>query len=129
MDAPIIPQLVEVTLAGGLGYVIKSAWDYYVKRQDAKTPEAQQALQLTQSNGQVDILARVNAELESDNDRLRKIIRDTDIHIVEQKRAWDEERSRLMTELETMRANLINMMGEIDVLQSKLRALTEPLTD
>lgn len=124
-----LPQLVEVTLAGGVGYVVKAAWDFFAKRQDAKTPEAKQAFQLTHTSGQVDLLARINAELESDNDRLRKILHETEDRAEAQRQQWIAERYALTTEVDTLRAKVIDLVKEMDVLQSRLKALTESYGD
>lgn len=125
MDPSIFPQLVQVTLAGGFGYVVKAAWDFFATRQTAKTPEAKQAAQLTHTTGQIDLLARVNSELESDLDRMRKTLHDVEDRFYRQRDEWAKERAALLTELDEMRGKLVDLMSEVDTLQHKLRDITD----
>ena len=117
-------RLVEVALAGGIGYILKSGWDLFVRRSDAKTPQANAVFQLTHTGQQVDILARVNRELEDDLDRCRAILAETETRARENEAAWQareaawfEERRKLQEQLEAMHARVRSLLDEVETLQ------------
>ena len=117
-------RLVEVALAGGIGYILKSAWDFLVRRSDAKTPQANAVFQLTHTGQQVDILARVNSELEDDMGRCRAILAETETRARENEAAWQvreaawfEERRKLQEQLEAMHARVRSLLDEVETLQ------------
>lgn len=117
-------RLVEVALAGGIGYILKSGWDLFVRRSDAKTPQANAVFQLTHTGQQVDILARVNKELEDDLGRCRAILAATETRARENEAAWQareaawfEERRKLQEQLEAMHARVRSLLDEVETLQ------------
>ena len=106
-------RLVEIALAGGIGYILKSAWDLFVRRSDAKTPQANAVFQLTHTGHQVDILARVNSELEDDMNRFRAMLAETETRARANEAAWQvreatwfEERRKLQEQLNAMHARV-----------------------
>lgn len=119
-------KLVEVALAGGVGYIMKSAWDWIVRRSESKTPQASATFQLTYTGQQVDLLARVNAELESDVATLRTSLRETETNFRANEAAWQvreaawlAERRQMQNQLDTMHAQVRGLMDEIETLQRR----------
>ena len=119
-------RLVEVALAGGVGYILKSAWDLFARRSDAKTPQANAVFQLTHTGQQVDILARVNSELEDDMNRLRVILTETEARARANEAAWQareaawfEERRKLQEQLNAMHAQVRSLLEEVETLQQR----------
>ena len=119
-------KLVEVLLAGGLGYIIKSAWDWIVRRSDSRTPQASAVFQLSHTGQQVDLLARVNAELEGDVSRLRAILREVEDANRAHERdwqtretAWFQERRAMQVQLEQMHVQVRGLMDELEALQKR----------
>lgn len=124
--SPDMVKLVEVILAGGGGYVIKQAWDWWRDRRRAALPEARHIVQLTHTAQQVDLLAKVNQELEDDLARVRAVLRDTETHSRSSESAWQAreaawllERRELQSELDEMHAKVRGLMDEIESLQRK----------
>lgn len=125
-------RLVEIALAGGIGYILKSAWDLFVRRSDAKTPQANAVFQLTHTGQQVDILARVNSELEGDMDRCRAILTETEARARANEAAWQareatwfEERRKLQEQLDAMHAQVRSLLDEVETLQSRWSRLEQ----
>lgn len=119
-------RLVEIALAGGIGYILKSAWDLFVRRSDAKTPQANAVFQLTHTGHQVDILARVNSELEDDMNRFRVILAETETRARANEAAWQvreatwfEERRKLQEQLNAMHAQVRSLLDEVETLQQR----------
>ena len=119
-------RLVEVALAGGIGYILKSGWDLFVRRSDAKTPQANAVFHLTHTGQQVDILARVNSELEDDMGRCRAILTETETRARENEAAWQareaawfEERRQLQEQLDAMHTRVRSLLDEVETLQSR----------
>ena len=119
-------RLVEVALAGGVGYILKSAWDLFARRADAKTPQANAVFQLTHTGQQVDILARVNSELEDDMNRFRVILTETEARARASEAAWQareaawfEERRKLQEQLDAMHAQVRSLLDEVETLQKR----------
>ena len=119
-------RLVEIALAGGIGYILKSAWDLIVRRSDAKTPQANAVFQLTHTGQQVDILARVNSELEDDMNRFRVILTETETRARASEAAWQareaawfEERRKLQEQLNAMHAQVRILLEEVETLQQR----------
>ena len=119
-------RLVEVALAGGIGYILKSGWDLFVRRADAKTPQANAVFQLTHTGQQVDILARVNSELEDDMNRFRVILTETEARARANEAAWQareaawfEERRKLQEQLNAMHTQVRSLLDEVETLQQR----------
>ena len=119
-------RLVEVALAGGIGYILKSSWDLFVRRSDAKTPQANAVFQLTHTGRQVDILARVNSELEDDMNRFRVILTETEARARASEAAWQareaawfEERRKLQEQLDAMHTQVRSLLDEVETLQQR----------
>ena len=119
-------RLVEVALAGGVGYILKSAWDLFARRSDAKTPQANAVFQLTHTGQQVDILARVNSELEDDMNRLRAILTETETRARASEAAWQarevawfEERRKLQEQLDAMHTQVRSLLDELETLKQR----------
>ena len=119
-------RLVEIALAGGIGYILKSAWDLFVRRSDAKTPQASAVFQLTHTGQQVDILARVNSELEDDMNRFRVILTETEARARASEAAWQareaawfEERRKLQEQLDAMHAQVRSLLDELETLKQR----------
>ena len=119
-------RLVEVALAGGVGYILKSAWDLFARRSDAKTPQANAVFQLTHTGQQVDILARVNSELEDDMNRFRVILAETETRARASEAAWQareaawfEERRKLQEQLDAMHTQVRSLLDEVETLQQR----------
>ena len=119
-------RLVEVALAGGVGYILKSAWDLFARRSDAKTPQANAVFQLTHTGQQVDILARVNSELEGDMDRFRAILTETETRARASEAAWQareaawfEERTKLQEQLDAMHTQVRSLLDELETLKQR----------
>lgn len=119
-------RLVEVALAGGIGYILKSAWDLFARRSDAKTPQANAVFQLTHTGQQVDILARVNKELEDDMNRFRVILTETEARARANEAAWQAresawfaERRKLQEQLDAMHAQVRSLLDEVETLQKR----------
>ena len=119
-------RLVEIALAGGIGYILKSAWDLFVRRSDAKTTQANAVFQLTHTGQQVDILARVNSELEGDMNRFRAILTETETRARASEAAWQarettwfEERRKLQEQLDAMHAQVRSLLDEVETLQQR----------
>lgn len=117
-------RLVEIALAGGIGYILKSAWDLFVRRSDAKTPQANAVFQLTHTGQQVDILARVNSELEGDMNRSRALLAETEARAraseadwQAREATWFEERRMLQEQLATVQARVRGLLDEVETLQ------------
>lgn len=122
-------RLVEVALAGGVGYILKSAWDLFTRRSDAKTPQANALFQLTHTGQQVDILARVNSELEGDMNRSRVMLAETETRARASEAAWQareaawfEERRKLQEQLDAMHNRVRSLLEEMEILQQRLRS-------
>ena len=122
-------RLVEVALAGGVGYILKSAWDLFARRADAKTPQANALFQLTHTGQQVDILARVNSELEGDMNRSRVMLAETETRARASEAAWQareaawfEERRKLQEQLDAMHKRVRSLLEEMEILQQRLRS-------
>ena len=98
--SPDMVKLVEVILAGGGGYVIKQAWDWWRDRQRAALPEARHIVQLTHTAQQVDLLAKVNQELEDDLACVRAVLRDTETHSRSSESAWQAREAAWLLELD-----------------------------
>lgn len=119
-------RLVEVALAGGVGYILKSAWDLFARRSDAKTPQANAVFQLTHTGKQVDILARVNKELEDDMNRFRVILTETETRARASEAAWQareaawfEERRKLQEQLDAMHTQVRSLLDELETLKQR----------
>ena len=119
-------RLVEVILAGGVGYIIKSAWDWFVRRSEAQTPHASATFQLSHTGQQVDLLARVNAELEGDIDRLRLTLTAVEAHARESELAWQArenawlaEKRQMQEQLDQMHAQVRAQLDQIETLQRR----------
>ena len=119
-------RLVEVALAGGVGYILKSAWDLFARRSDAKTPQANAVFQLTHTGQQVDILARVNSELEDDMNRFRAILTETETRARASEAAWQvreaawfEERRKLQEQLDAMHTQVRSLLDELETLKQR----------
>ena len=119
-------RLVEIALAGGIGYILKSAWDLFVRRSDAKTPQANAVFQLTHTGQQVDILARVNKELEDDMNRFRVILTETETRARTSEAAWQareaawfEERRKLQEQLDAMQVQARRLLDELETLKQR----------
>ena len=119
-------RLVEIALAGGIGYILKSAWALFVRRSDAKTPQANAVFQLTHTGQQVDILARVNSELEDDMNRFRVILTETETRARASEAAWQareaawfEERRKLQEQLNAMHTQVRSLLDEVETLQQR----------
>ena len=119
-------RLVEVALAGGVGYILKSAWDLFARRSDAKTPQANAVFQLTHTGQQVDILARVNKELEDDMNRFRVILAETEPRARASEAAWQvreaawfEERRKLQEQLDAMHTQVRSLLDELETLKQR----------
>ena len=119
-------RLVEIALAGGIGYILKSAWDLFVRRSDAKTPQANAVFQLTHTGQQVDILARVNSELEGDMNRFRAILTETETRARANEAAWQareatwfEERRKLQEQLDAMQVQARRLLDELETLKQR----------
>ena len=119
-------RLVEIALAGGIGYILKSAWDLFVRRSDAKTPQANAVFQLTHTGQQVDILARVNSELEDDMNRFRVILTETEARARASEAAWQareaawfEERRKLQEQLDVMQVQARRLLDELETLKQR----------
>ena len=119
-------RLVEVALAGGVGYILKSAWDLFVRRADAKTPQANALFQLTHTGQQVDILARVNSELEGDMNRSRVMLAETEARARASEAAWQareaawfEERRKLQEQLDVMQVQARRLLDELETLKQR----------
>ena len=119
-------RLVEIALAGGIGYILKSAWDLFVRRSDAKTPQANAVFQLTHTGQQVDILARVNSELEDDMNRFRVILTETEARARANEAAWQareaawfEERRQLQEQLDVMQVQARRLLDELETLKQR----------
>ena len=119
-------RLVEIALAGGIGYILKSAWTLFVRRSDAKTPQANAVFQLTHTGQQVDILARVNSELEDDMNRFRVILTETETRARASEAAWQareaawfEERRKLQEQLNAMHTQVRSLLDEVETLQQR----------
>ena len=123
-------RLVEVALAGGVGYILKSAWDLFARRSDAKTPQANAVFQLTHTGQQVDILARVNSELEDDMNRFRAILTETETRARASEAAWQvreaawfEERRKLQEQLDAMQVQARRLLDELETLKQRWRSM------
>ena len=119
-------RLVGVALAGGVGYILKSAWDLFARRSDAKTPQANAVFQLTHTGQQVDILARVNSELEGDMNRFRAILTETETRARAseaawqvREAAWSEARRKLQEQLDAMHTQVRSLLDEVETLQQR----------
>ena len=119
-------RLVEIALAGGIGYILKSAWDLFVRRSDAKTPQANAVFQLTHTGQQVDILARVNSELEDDMNRFRAVLTETEARARASEAAWQareaawfEERRKLQEQLDAMQVQARRLLDELETLKQR----------
>lgn len=119
-------RLVEVALAGGVGYILKSAWDLFARRADAKTPQANALFQLTHTGQQVDILARVNSELEGDMNRSRVMLAETETRARASEAAWQareaewfEERRKLQEQLDAMQVQARRLLDELETLKQR----------
>ena len=123
-------RLVEVALAGGVGYILKSSWDLFARRSDAKTPQATAIFQLTHTGQQVDILARVNRELEDDMNRFRVILTETETRARASEAAWQareaawfEERRNLQEQLDAMQVQARRLLDELETLKQRWSSL------
>ena len=129
-------RLVEVALAGGVGYILKSAWDLFARRVDARTPQANAVFQLTHTGQQVDILARVNSELEDDMNRFRAVLTETEARARASEAAWQAreaawfaERRQLQEQLDAMHRQVRELLDEVETLQSRWSRLERGSTD
>ena len=129
-------RLVEVALAGGIGYILKSAWDLFARRVDARTPQANAVFQLTHTGQQVDILARVNSELEDDMNRFRAVLTETEARARASEAAWQAreaawfaERRQLQEQLDAMHRQVRELLDEVETLQSRWSRLERGSTD
>ena len=119
-------RAIEVLLAGGFGYVIKSAWDLWARRSDARTPEASATFRLTHTGQQVDLLARVNESLEQDLAHCRQVLRETEDEHRRSELAWQarecswlREKREMQAQLDQMHKQVRTLMDEIETLQRR----------
>lgn len=110
--------LVALISAGLLKY-LSDAVKWWVARRKNISPLALQTASIATVDQSLTVVAKARDELESDNARLRTQIRETDSRHVSDRDTWAREKMELKGEIQALEQRLRDLLTEVQDLQAR----------
>lgn len=129
-------RLVEVVLSGGVALILRDIVGHMLRKNAEASPTAQRMTEQGIAEKTLLNVARANDELTDDVTRLREVTHDLESRSRLREEwwqtrwdarevAWSKREAELQAEVDRMRQQMLNLIGELDDLKVRLRTGTE----
>lgn len=119
-------EIIVALIGAGLLKFAVDGLKWLVKRRQARTPEARDALHVTTADQSLTVVAKARDELEddnrrlrNDNDRLRRQQAESDARHDAERARWDLREAAMRAEIDGLERKLRALLTEVEKLKDK----------